>query len=85
MVLEREDEVGFHWDKDYAVEGQGVNVFPHLATVTYLTGVGRCVQWFAATAAAAAALGCWLEGGILAATPRAAGLRLQRRAAAGPA
>lgn len=28
--------VGFHWDKDYALEEYGVNVFPHLATVTYV-------------------------------------------------
>eukprot|EP01052_Picozoa_sp_SAG31_P003332 SAG31_NODE_126_length_23665_cov_6.178987_27_plen_75_part_00 len=43
MVLEQSDEIGFHWDKDYSVEGQGVNVFPHLATVTYLSDVGRRV------------------------------------------
>jgi hypothetical protein len=32
---------GFHWDRDYGLEGHsGVNIYPHLATVTYLTDSG---------------------------------------------
>lgn len=33
LVLDPEDSVvGFHWDKDYTVEGDcGVNVFPHVS------------------------------------------------------
>ena len=39
LVLDQEDDVGFHWDKDYALEGDlGVNVHPHISTVTYLSG-----------------------------------------------
>jgi len=38
--MDSEDEVGWHWDKDYSAEGDGVNVHPHIATVTYLTDVG---------------------------------------------
>eukprot|EP00038_Savillea_parva_P017373 m.228080 g.228080 ORF g.228080 m.228080 type:complete len:351 (-) comp37455_c0_seq1:30-1082(-) len=31
--------VGFHWDKDEdAVDSDGLNIFPHLSTVTYLAG-----------------------------------------------
>ena len=34
----RDGEIGFHWDKDYSLEEEtGVDVFPHLATVTYLS------------------------------------------------
>eukprot|EP00026_Physarum_polycephalum_P011079 Phypoly_transcript_11275.p1 GENE.Phypoly_transcript_11275~~Phypoly_transcript_11275.p1 ORF type:complete len:397 (+),score=49.50 Phypoly_transcript_11275:54-1193(+) len=42
LVLDPEDaEVGFHWDKDYTVESDcGVNVFPHVSTVTYLSTIG---------------------------------------------
>ena len=29
-----------HWDKDYAMEDQGLNLCPHIATVTYLTNHG---------------------------------------------
>lgn len=36
-----EEAVRFHWDTDEeAVEGHGVNVHPHLSTVTYLTACG---------------------------------------------
>ena len=41
QVVDSGDDIGFHWDKDYGLEGsKGVNVYPHLATVTYLTDIG---------------------------------------------
>ena len=40
LVLERGDDVGFHWDRDYAAEERGVRLHPHLATVTYLSSAG---------------------------------------------
>ena len=41
QVVDSGDDIGFHWDKDYGLEGsRGINVYPHLATVTYLTDVG---------------------------------------------
>ena len=42
LVLDSEsDSVGMHWDKDYTVEADcGVNVFPILSTVTYLSERG---------------------------------------------
>jgi hypothetical protein len=35
-----------HWDKDYGLEEYYVNVFPHIGTVTYLSGAGgpTCVM-----------------------------------------
>jgi len=37
LVIENEDDVGFHWDRDYELEGgSDILVHPHLATVTYL-------------------------------------------------
>jgi hypothetical protein len=33
-------QVGFHWDKDYSLERDGINASPHLATVTYLSDAG---------------------------------------------
>uniref|UniRef100_A0A7R9UBJ3 Uncharacterized protein n=1 Tax=Pinguiococcus pyrenoidosus TaxID=172671 RepID=A0A7R9UBJ3_9STRA len=33
-------DVGFHWDKDYAMEDAGLNVTPHISTVTYLSDAG---------------------------------------------
>ena len=39
--MDSADDIGFHWDKDYSVEANsGINVFPHVATVTYLTDLG---------------------------------------------
>ena len=35
-----QDEIGWHWDKDYALEGSGVNVHPQLGTVTYFCDNG---------------------------------------------
>jgi hypothetical protein len=41
LVLDRDDDVGFHWDRDYALEDEdGAHLHPHLATVTYLSSVG---------------------------------------------
>uniref|UniRef100_A0A7S3Z950 Uncharacterized protein n=1 Tax=Lotharella globosa TaxID=91324 RepID=A0A7S3Z950_9EUKA len=40
LCMESGDAVGWHWDKDYATESDGLNIHPHVATVTYLTDVG---------------------------------------------
>jgi hypothetical protein len=43
LVLDdaQNSDVGFHWDKDYTVEAErGLNVFPILSTVTYLSDIG---------------------------------------------
>jgi hypothetical protein len=42
QVLDEDDEIGMHWDKDYALEHAepGLNVHPHIATVTYLSSLG---------------------------------------------
>ncbi|CAM9251161.1 unnamed protein product [Choristocarpus tenellus] len=40
QVIEDSDDIGWHWDKDYAMETAGVNVHPCLATVTYLSSNG---------------------------------------------
>lgn len=41
QCIDASDEIGLHWDRDYAIEGDcGINVHPHLATVTYLSDVG---------------------------------------------
>lgn len=41
QVVDSNSDIGFHWDKDYAYEQTtGVNLFPHLGTVTYLTDTG---------------------------------------------
>lgn len=40
QVIEDSDDIGWHWDKDYGMEAQGVNVHPCLATVTYLSASG---------------------------------------------
>ncbi|KAG5190008.1 hypothetical protein JKP88DRAFT_299890 [Tribonema minus] len=40
QVIGGDDDIGWHWDKDYATEASGFNVHPHLATVTYLSDVG---------------------------------------------
>ena len=36
QVIDAEDDIGFHWDKDFALEEYGLNLHPHLASVTYL-------------------------------------------------
>ena len=41
QVVDSSDDIGFHWDRDYGHEGKtGCNLYPHLATVTYLTDIG---------------------------------------------
>jgi hypothetical protein len=41
MVVNSESDIGFHWDRDYGLEGaSGYNVHPQLGTVTYLTANG---------------------------------------------
>lgn len=41
QVIDEYDEVGFHFDRDYSLEAEaGINVHPHLATVTYLGDAG---------------------------------------------
>ena len=35
-----DEQVSWHWDKDYSLEQQGVSISPHLATVTYLSDLG---------------------------------------------
>ena len=40
LVVDSSDGgVGFHWDKDYGMEEHGVSIFPHIATVTYISHV----------------------------------------------
>ena len=36
QVIDAEDDIGFHFDKDFALENFELNVHPHLGTVTYL-------------------------------------------------
>ena len=40
QVVDAEDEIGMHWDKDYALEAADVNVHPQIGTVTYFSSVG---------------------------------------------
>ena len=41
QVVDCEDDIGFHWDRDYGhEESTGENLYPQLATVTYLTDSG---------------------------------------------
>ena len=41
QCIESDAEIGLHWDKDFSFEEQsGMDLFPHLATVTYLTSGG---------------------------------------------
>ncbi|GAB5366365.1 hypothetical protein AAMO2058_001137300 [Amorphochlora amoebiformis] len=40
LTMDLDDAVGWHFDKDYALEANGVNVHPHIATVTYLSSGG---------------------------------------------
>lgn len=39
-VIDDEDDIGWHWDKDYGMERMGINVHPCVATVTYLSQNG---------------------------------------------
>ena len=41
LYLEHDDDVGFHWDRDYGLEDEFDKlVHPQLATVTYMSNVG---------------------------------------------
>ncbi|CAM9299037.1 unnamed protein product [Scytosiphon promiscuus] len=40
QVIDDSDDIGWHWDKDYGMEANGINVHPCLATVTYLSANG---------------------------------------------
>lgn len=41
QVIDSDDHIGLHWDRDYGLEdSHGVSIHPHLATVTYLSDVG---------------------------------------------
>jgi len=40
QVLEEDDDIGLHFDKDYSLEVNLLNIHPHLATVTYLSPFG---------------------------------------------
>mmetsp|Transcript_10080 Transcript_10080/g.30803 ORF Transcript_10080/g.30803 Transcript_10080/m.30803 type:complete len:421 (+) Transcript_10080:119-1381(+) len=41
QVIDEEDDIRLHFDRDYALEKMvGINVHPHVATVTYLTDNG---------------------------------------------
>ena len=41
QVIESDADIAFHWDRDYALEAdQGIQIHPHLATVTYLVAGG---------------------------------------------
>eukprot|EP00946_MAST-07B_sp_MAST-7B-sp1_P004989 g4989.t1 len=39
-VESKSADVAWHWDKDYSLEDHGINLSPHLATVTYLSSTG---------------------------------------------
>ncbi|GMH82051.1 hypothetical protein TL16_g09132 [Triparma laevis f. inornata] len=40
QVIDTRDDVGVHFDRDYGMEGFGLNVHPHVASVTYMTDIG---------------------------------------------
>lgn len=41
QAINVEDDIGWHWDRDYGLEGDtGYKLHPHLGTVTYLSNVG---------------------------------------------
>ena len=40
QVVDVDDEIGMHWDKDYALEAADVNVHPQIGTVTYFSSAG---------------------------------------------
>ena len=43
------DAIGLHWDKDYALERNDLNVHPHVGTVTYLADHGAPTMFVRAT------------------------------------
>ena len=41
LILKDDATCGFHWDRDYGLEGQqGIYLHPHIATVTYFSDMG---------------------------------------------
>mmetsp|Transcript_6807 Transcript_6807/g.27821 ORF Transcript_6807/g.27821 Transcript_6807/m.27821 type:complete len:445 (+) Transcript_6807:182-1516(+) len=40
QVVDIDDEIGVHWDKDYGLEPSGLNVHPQIGTVTYFSSFG---------------------------------------------
>eukprot|EP00520_Triparma_pacifica_P013012 CAMPEP_0118631850 /NCGR_PEP_ID=MMETSP0785-20121206/126_1 /TAXON_ID=91992 /ORGANISM="Bolidomonas pacifica, Strain CCMP 1866" /LENGTH=203 /DNA_ID=CAMNT_0006522571 /DNA_START=78 /DNA_END=689 /DNA_ORIENTATION=+ len=40
QVIDVRDDIGVHFDRDYGMEEFGLNVHPHVATVTYLSDRG---------------------------------------------
>ena len=42
QVIDSRDDIGWHWDRDYGMEDDGVLVYPDVATVTYLSRNGGC-------------------------------------------
>ncbi|KAJ8908243.1 hypothetical protein NDN08_008334 [Rhodosorus marinus] len=41
QVIDADDDIGAHFDRDYTLEeDEGVNIHPHLGTVTYLSDAG---------------------------------------------
>jgi hypothetical protein len=40
QVVDMDDEIGVHWDKDYGLEPSGLNVHPQIGTVTYFSSFG---------------------------------------------
>ena len=40
QVIDCRDDIGVHFDRDYGMEDYGLNVHPHVATVTYFSDTG---------------------------------------------
>ncbi|GMH93981.1 hypothetical protein TrVE_jg11681 [Triparma verrucosa] len=40
QVIDMRDDIGVHFDRDYGMEEYGLNIHPHVASVTYLTDIG---------------------------------------------
>jgi len=41
LAMDAEDDVGWHWDRDYGLEADtGFQLHPHVATVTYVSDLG---------------------------------------------
>ena len=40
QYIDIEDEIGFHFDKDYGLEDNNIHKYPNLATVSYLSSIG---------------------------------------------
>ncbi len=38
--IDQSDDIGFHWDRDYALEDEGIFIHPVISTVTYCSTVG---------------------------------------------